>query len=68
MTAAKKPDDRPPCRVFTHQGFGVKGRDTLLVECTCSTRVLATCTGTAAEKRARAEGIRASHERGTWRG
>lgn len=61
-------DPRPPCRVFTHQGFGPKGRDTLVVECTCSPKPLAVCRGTAAEKRDRAEGIRASHERGTWRG
>lgn len=61
-----KPDDRPPCRVFTHQGYGPKGRDKLVVECTCSPRALAEVSGAAAEKRARAEGIKASHERGTW--
>lgn len=55
-----------PCRVFTHQGYGPKGRDKLVVECTCHPRPLAEVSGTAAEKRARAEGIRASHERGTW--
>lgn len=62
MAAPDKPIG-PTHLVFTHQGFGVKGRDSLIVECICSTRVLATCTGTAAEKRERAGRIEHAHLR-----
>lgn len=50
-------------RIFTHQGFGPKGKDSLVVECVCSTTPLGETRGDAKTRREAADQLAIAHQR-----